>query len=62
MMFSVKNVSFPARTAVSAVSSVTELVYVCLVVSQTLEEGAFVQMFCSARWHVRTALRFALWD
>ena len=42
--------------------SITELYLVCLVVSQTLGEVALVQMFCSAWWHVRTALRFALWD
>ena len=41
--------------------SITELFQVCLIVSQILRDGAIVQMFCSAWWHVRTASRFALW-
>ena len=36
-----------------------EFFYVCSVVSQTLREGALIQIFCSAGWHVRAALRFA---
>ena len=43
-------------------SSITELFQVSLVVIQALGEGALVQIFCSFWWHVRTALRFALWD
>ena len=43
-------------------ASITQLFQACLVVRQTFRDGAIVQMFCSAWGHVRTALRFALWD
>ena len=37
-------------------ASITELFQACLIVSQALGEGALVQMFYSAWWHVSTAL------